>query len=43
MMEGGLKILKCRHNSKPSLGEKEKDFIKSIVKPPTYSLTISSI
>ena len=40
MMEGGLKILKCRHSSKPSLSEKEKVFIKSIVKPPTYPLTI---
>ena len=43
MMEGGLKIPKCRNNSKPSLGEKEKDFIKAIVKPPTYPLTINSI
>ena len=43
MMEGGLKIPKRRHSSKPSLGEKEKDFIKAIVKPPTYPLIINSI
>ena len=43
MIEGGSKMPKCRRSIKPSLSEEQKDFIKTIIKPPTHPQTIDSI
>ena len=43
MIDYGSKFSKRRQNNKYSFNDKEKNFIKKLVKPPTFPLTLNRI